>query len=157
MKTNHLGINIESANEIIDQLNGLLSAYQIHYQNLRGLHWNIKGRDFFELHVKYEEYYNDAQVKIDEVAERILTMGGAPLHSFRDYINNSQIPAGVDISDGNKGVSLIANSLEKLLSIEKEIMAKANENKDDGTADLMTQFISQQEKELWMLRSWLNM
>ena len=156
MSTNHLGIQADKVQELSKQLNRLLSSYQLHYQNLRGLHWNIKGKDFFELHVKYEEYYTDAQVKIDEVAERILTLGGAPLHSYQSYIDNSIISSKTNVSSGADGVKIIAESVQKLLEIEKEILALASDVSDEGTVDLMTQFISQQEKELWMLRSWLN-
>jgi starvation-inducible DNA-binding protein len=59
----------------------------LYYQNLRGIHWNIKGRAFFDLHVKFEELYNDANMKVDEIAERILTLGETPLHTFDDYTN----------------------------------------------------------------------
>ena len=65
---NAIGIEVEKANELGQKLNGLLANYQVFYQNLRGMHWNIKGREFFELHLKFEELYNDAQIKIDEIA-----------------------------------------------------------------------------------------
>lgn len=156
MKTNHLGLPIEEAKKIASQLNTLLSTYQIHYQNLRGLHWNIKGKNFFELHLKFEEYYNDAQEKIDMIAERILTLGESPLHSFQDYITNSKIAASTKVADGSTAVDLINMSVKTILEIERPILKLAGDVNDDGTADLMTQFIAQQEKEVWMLRSWLN-
>jgi starvation-inducible DNA-binding protein len=77
---------MDTTTEIASELNVLLANYQIYYQNLRGFHWNIQGRDFFELHVKFEELYNDGAIKIDEVAERILTIEATPLHSFTDYL-----------------------------------------------------------------------
>jgi starvation-inducible DNA-binding protein len=79
---NLIGIDKEKATELSQKLNQLLADYQLFYQNLRGLHWNIKGKEFFELHLKFEEYYNDAVVKVDEIAERILTLGGEPLHTL---------------------------------------------------------------------------
>ena len=59
--------------------------------NTRGFHWNITGEKFFELHAKFEELYNDLLTKVDEVAERILTLGYTPLHTFTDYISIAAI------------------------------------------------------------------
>ena len=88
---NIIGLEEKKVKKLTDELNGLLANYQIFYQNLRGYHWNIKGENFFELHVKFEEYYNDAQVKIDEIAERILTLGKTPFHSYSDYLEENQL------------------------------------------------------------------
>ena len=76
---NIIGIDLEKATKLSRKLNGLLANYQLFYQNLRGLHWNIKGKEFFELHLKFEELYEDAVIKVDEIAERILTLEGDPL------------------------------------------------------------------------------
>ena len=88
---NIIGIDKEKANELSRELNDLLANYQLFYQNLRGLHWNIKGKEFFELHVKFEELYNDAVIKVDEIAERILTLEGEPLHTYSDYLQVAEI------------------------------------------------------------------
>ncbi len=86
---NAIGLNEEYAQKLADKLNVLLANYQLFYINVRGFHWNITGSNFFELHIKFEELYNDALLKIDEVAERILTLGHTPLHTFVPimYIN----------------------------------------------------------------------
>ncbi|GAB1403191.1 hypothetical protein MASR1M74_03690 [Lentimicrobium sp.] len=76
MKKNIIGLDKEATPKLIEKLNDLLSNYEIFYQNTRGFHWNIKGPKFFELHAKFEELYTDLQVKIDEIAERVLTLGG---------------------------------------------------------------------------------
>nr|HRM13038.1 ferritin-like domain-containing protein [Flavobacterium sp.] len=91
MKTNILGLPVKESELNIKELNILLSNYQVYYQNLRGIHWNIRGKRFFDLHVKFEELYNDSQIKIDMIAERVLTLGGTPLHTFEDYISNNQL------------------------------------------------------------------
>ena len=83
----------------MNSLNGLLANFQIYYQNLRGLHWNIKGKNFLELHVKFEEFYTDSQVKVDDVAERILTLQVKPLHTFTDYIKRVPVLVGKNISN----------------------------------------------------------
>ncbi len=70
---NRIGLYKEKSQELADLLNDLLANYSVFYQNTRGYHWNIQGKEFFELHVKFEELYNDLFVKIDKIAERVLT------------------------------------------------------------------------------------
>ena len=153
---NLIGINKEEAKVLSKKLNALLADYQLFYQNLRGLHWNIKGREFFELHVKFEEYYDDAVVKVDEIAERILTLEGEPLHTFSDYLKVSEIKEEKGIVDGVKGVEIIINNFSTLILKEREILNLAGNADDEGTASLMSDYISETEKTLWMLSSYLK-
>ncbi len=156
MTKNILGLEREDSKESVEKLNGLLANFQIYYQNLRGLHWNIKGKNFFDLHVKFEELYTDAQVKIDEIAERILTLQGKPLHTFTDYIENSNVPVGKDISQDVEAVELVVTSLSELLKIERVILDLSDKSDDEGTNAMMSDLIAEQEKTIWMLNSWLG-
>lgn len=156
MKLNSLGFPVEQTNELIKELNGLLSNFQVYYQNLRGLHWNIRGKRFFDLHLKFEELYNDSQLKIDLIAERVLTLGGTPLHTFSDYVANSKLRVGKDISNDVEAIELILESLTILLQIERSILNKASEINDEGTNSMMSDFISEQEKTNWMLKAWME-
>lgn len=156
MTQTQIGLPKAYSEKTVEQLNSLLANFQLHYQNLRGLHWNLRGRDFFELHVKFEEFYMDAQEKIDLIAERILTMGFRPMHTFSAYLENAKIAPAQNITDGKQGVLTVVAGLQLLLQIERELLTLAGEVKDDGTADMMTQFIAQQEKEIWMLNAWLG-
>jgi starvation-inducible DNA-binding protein len=156
MNKSILGLDKTKSANLVFSLNGLLANFQIYYQNLRGLHWNIKGKNFFELHVKFEEFYTDSQVKVDEVAERILTLQGKPLHTFTDYIKIASVPVGKNISNDAEGVELVVNSLSELLKIEREILNLSDEANDEGTNSMMSDFIAEQEKTIWMLNSWLG-
>jgi starvation-inducible DNA-binding protein len=156
MKLNTIGLPVEESEVIIVELNVLLSNYQIYYQSLRGLHWNIRGRRFFDLHLKFEELYNDSQLKIDLIAERVLTLGGRPLHTFEDYIKFNQLPVGKNISNDESGIQLIVASLSQLLQIEREILNKASQINDEGTNSMMSDFIVEQEKTIWMMNAWLE-
>lgn len=140
--------------EISNDLNILLSDIQVNYMNLRSFHWNIKGKDFFLLHEKFEEFYNDMSEKADEVAERILTLGFQPLDSYKKYIEFSEIKPVEGISDGDLAVDIIINSLTILLKNERAILEKAADNSDEGTASLMSDFIAEQEKTMWMLTAY---
>merc|ERR1712108_120223 len=112
-------------------LNHLLANFQIYYQNLRGIHWNIKGKRFFDLHAKFEELYTDANLKVDEIAERILTLSETPLHTFDDYIKAAKVPVGKNVSEDEKAVKLIVDSLTELLKIERQILSASDEANDE--------------------------
>lgn len=156
MKTNILGLPVEASQSIVNELNVLLSNYQVYYQNLRGIHWNIKGKRFFDLHVKFEELYNDSQLKIDLIAERILTLGGVPLHTFEDYLQSSTITVGKNVFNDEKAIHLIVNSLSHLLIIERTVFSTAAAINDEGTSSMLSDFIGEQEKTIWMMQSWLE-
>ncbi|MCF7569226.1 DNA starvation/stationary phase protection protein [Sabulilitoribacter arenilitoris] len=156
MTLNSLGLDTKKTKEIATDLNHLLANFQIYYQNLRGIHWNIKGKRFFDLHVKFEELYTDANIKVDEIAERVLTLGETPLHTFEDYTAVAQVPVGKNISKDDLSVRLIVDSLTELLKIERLILDKSGDANDEGTNSMMSDFITEQEKTIWMMNAWLD-
>ena len=156
MNTTIIGLDKKETENLTVELNNLLANFQVYYQNLRGLHWNIKGKSFFELHVKFEEFYTDSQDKIDFIAERILTLEGKPLHTFEDYTKLAKVPVGKNISKDTEAVELVINSLAELLKIERLILEESAIANDEGTNSMMSDFIAEQEKTIWMLKSWLN-
>jgi len=153
---NFIGINKEKAGQLATELDDLLSNYQIYYQNLRGFHWNIKGREFFELHAKFEELYNDARIKIDEIAERILTLGHTPSHTMSTYVESASIKESKNITDGIQAVEITSDNLSVLVQKERAILSAASSADDEGTVTLMSDYITQQEKVLWMLNAYLG-
>lgn len=156
MKLNSIGLDAEKSKTLSKDLNVLLANFQRYYQNLRGIHWNIKGKRFFDLHVKFEELYTDANLKVDMVAERILTLGGVPLHTFEDYISNSKVPVGKNITEDEAAIRLVVDSLKELLVIERKILDASADANDEGTNSMMSDFIAEQEKILWMMKAWLG-
>lgn len=154
--TNAIGLNTKKSKQLADKLNDLLANYSIFYQNTRGYHWNIKGQKFFELHLKFEELYNDLVLKIDEVAERILTLGYAPNHNYSDYRKASKIQEKTEVSDGIKAVEDILASFKMVIAMQREILALANDAEDEGTNALMSDYIRAQEKLVWMYSAFLN-
>ena len=156
MKKNMIGLDTQKIRKLSEKLNLLLANFQLFYINTRGFHWNIKGDKFFELHLKFEELYTDTQLKIDEVAERILTLGHTPSHSFTDYLKISQIKENRNITDGNEAVNAIIHSFSVLLAIERELLRLSAGAGDEGTNALMSDYIRQQEKLVWMYSAYLN-
>jgi starvation-inducible DNA-binding protein len=156
MSKNFIGLDTDKAQKLAGSLNDLLSNYQIFYMNVRGYHWNIKGDNFFELHAKFEELYDDLLLKIDEVAERVLTIGHRPAHAYSTYMERSEIPECKDVSNGKDAMENIVESFAKLIGKQRELLNLAGDAEDEGTAALMSDYISVQEKTVWMYRSYLG-
>ncbi|RUO48534.1 Dps family protein [Pseudidiomarina donghaiensis] len=153
---NVIGLDQHHAEQLAERLNQLLANYQVFYMNVRGFHWNIKGKEFFELHVKFEETYNDLLLKVDEIAERILTLGQRPLHAYSTYIKASEIIEVKDVHDGKACVREILDSYRVVIRLQREILEIASDANDEGTASLMSDYIKEQEKTAWMLTSYLG-
>lgn len=153
---NSIGLDKIKSEELASKLNELLANYSIFYQNTRGYHWNIKGQKFFELHLKFEELYNDLLLKVDEVAERILTLGHTPKNRYTDYVKSSEIVESTEVSDGLKAVQDILNSFKVTILLQREILALAADANDEGTNALMSDYIREQEKLVWMYSSFLG-
>ncbi len=153
---NAIGLDTAKSEELATKLNELLANYSIFYQNVRGYHWNIKGQKFFELHLKFEELYNDLLLKIDEIAERILTLGYSPAHNYSSYAKTSKIVESSEVSDGLKAVEDILKSFKTTILIQRELLALSAEAEDEGTNALMSDYIRAQEKLVWMYSSFLS-
>ncbi len=157
MKTlDYIQLDSKNTKKVVNELQTLLADFQLFYTNLRGFHWNIKGRGFFELHEAYEKMYDDAAEKIDEVAERILMLDGVPAHNFSDYLKTSEIKETGVVSNGDEIAKLILDYLKVLIARERNVLELASENNDEGTVALMGDFISEQEKTVWMITSYLS-
>jgi starvation-inducible DNA-binding protein len=141
---------------LVNGMNEFLADLQIFYQNLRGFHWNVKGTLFFVLHAKFEEYYNESAEWVDEVAERILTLGGEPLHAFSDYLKVASLPEIKNVGDGKKTVEYVVEQSETLLTKMQKLQIEAAEQNDEGTNAMLSEMIGETEKRLWMLKTFLS-
>lgn len=153
---NRIGLDSEKTEELADKLNILLANYSVFYQNTRGFHWNIKGDSFFVLHEKFEELYDDLKIKIDEVAERVLTLGYTPNHQYSKYVDISVISESGKVTDGKEAVNHILEAFKVTLKIQREILELSDDAGDEGTNALMSDYISEQEKLVWMYSSYVN-
>ena len=157
MKTlNEIGLDSVKTKELADKLNVLLANYSIFYQNTRGYHWNIKGDKFFELHIKFEELYTDLLVKIDEIAERILTLGSAPQHKYTAYQQVSEIKESNKVNVGMHSVQEILDSFSVIIGLQRELLQLSADINDEGTNALMSDYIRTQEKLVWMYSAYLK-
>ena len=154
--TNQIGLEKADMSEVIAQLNNLLSTYHVFYLNVRGYHWNVKGEHFFTLHPKFEELYTALQLQIDEIAERILTLGGTPLHAYSDFTQHTSIQEDKNIKDGNACVKGVVTGLQALITEQRKVSALAADSEDQGTADLVDAYVQEQEKLIWMYNAFLG-
>ncbi|OOF41639.1 DNA starvation/stationary phase protection protein [Rodentibacter genomosp. 1] len=153
MSKTSIGLDKEQSAELANKLNDLLATYQIFYTNVRGYHWNIKGVNFFELHAKFEEIYTDLITKIDELAERILTLGHTPNNAYSQYLKVSRIQEDIAVSNAQDCLSGTLSGLKVLLDQQREILALAGDADDEGTASQMSDYIKEQEKLVWMFKA----
>lgn len=155
-KLNAIGLDINKSEKLAEKLNELLADYSIFYQNIRGYHWNIKGDKFFELHDKFQELYEDLFIKIDEVAERIRTLGHTPNHKFSVYQKEAKIKESSEVSDGTKDVQDTLESFKIIIILQREILDISADAEDEGTNALMSDYIREQEKLVWMYSAYLK-
>lgn len=152
--TNSLGLDVARSKALVSGLNELLATYQVHYQNLRGCHWNITGPTFFELHVKFEELYTKAQVFIDTLAERILTLEGRPLHTYSAYLKNGRVKERKDLTGAKETVACVMDDMTVLIGLQRGVLELSAKAGDEATATMVGDNITAMEKDLWMLRAY---
>lgn len=153
---NQICLEKKDMTEVITALNQLLSTYHIFYLNARGYHWNVRGEHFFSLHTKFEELYTQLQLQIDEIAERILTLGGTPLHAYSDFTQQARLAEDKNVSDGVQCVQGVVGGLQTIITEQREIAEIAERNEDQGTSDLVAEYVQQQEKLIWMYNAFLG-
>lgn len=153
---NAIALDIDNSRELATKLNLLLADYHVFYMNTRGYHWNIKGHKFFELHLKFEELYTDLATKIDEIAERILTLGHTPFHSYTDMLEKSRVTPTKNIADGFEAVNHILSAFRVILEHQRDLLDLSDKADDEGTNSLMSDYITQQEKLVWMYNSYMS-
>ena len=152
MKTlDYLNLNETKVANVVAALQNLLADFQIYYTNLRGFHWEIKGRGFFVLHEKFESMYDDAASKVDEIAERILTLGGTPENKYSGYLKVARIPEVSGVSTSREAVENVLGTYKHFIAEERKLIDLANEANDAVTADMLTGYLKEQENMIWML------
>lgn len=147
----YLNLNEARVANVVTALQNLLADFQIYYSNLRGFHWEIKGRGFFVLHEKFESMYDDTATKVDEIAERILTLGGTPENKYSGYLKVARIPEVSGVTSSHEAVDNILNTYKHFIAEERKLIDLANEANDAVTADMLTGYLKEQEKMIWML------
>lgn len=156
MKTlDYIQLDAQNMNGVVNGLQQLLADFQVYYTNLRGFHWNIKGHSFFVLHGKFEDLYNDAAEKVDELAERILMLGGVPNHRFSDYLKLSQVKESGYVDHADEALNNVLETYRHFIGEERKLLALASEAGDEVTVSLMSDYLKEQEKMVWMIGAYM--
>lgn len=151
---NYLNLDSKKTKETVDELNILLSDYHLYYQKLRNFHWNIVGHNFFDLHEQFEMMYDDAKLKVDEIAERILTLRYQPTSNYSDYLEISNLKESPSDTKDIKMVDILLEDHGAILKQMRKVVETADAGNDEGTIDLIGAYIRELEKTSWMLDAW---
>ena len=140
--------------ELENKLNEFLADLNIFYRKLQNYHWNVQGKDFFQVHAKLEELYNEINEQIDEIAEHILILGGQPLGTMKDYLEKSSIKEAENKKIKSEEIyNNILSDYEELLKKTIEIKEKSENEKEYSTSSLIDDYIKEYGKIIWMLKS----
>ena len=151
----YLNLDKKKVATTVEELNILLADYHLYYQKLRNFHWNIIGKSFFDLHEKFEEMYDDAVLKIDEIAERILTLRFQPTSNYSDYLSISNLKESKSEFTDSEMVNILLEDHGKVLTQMRKVVKVADDSDDEGTIDLIGAYIRELEKTSWMLDAWI--
>ena len=155
MKTmDYLHLNEKEVRNVVTALHQLLADFQVFYTNLRGFHWDIEGHGFFVLHSKFEDLYNDTAEKADQIAERILMLGGLPENRFSEYLKTAKVKEITGVTRGDDAIGHILSTYSSLIGEERKVLEAASAANDEGTVALMSDYLKEQEKMVWMLTAY---
>lgn len=151
-----LGFTKLETAELVSTMNELLANYHVHFQKLRNYHWNVKGSDFFDIHEKFEELYEEAFENIDDIAERVRVFGYQPTSTLKEYLEMSEIKETTTDLTGMEMVAEVLRDFEILLSYMVNVADAAIEVGDVGTEDMINSFIKKMEKAHWMFTAFAS-
>ncbi|AXH99654.1 DNA starvation/stationary phase protection protein [Sporosarcina sp. PTS2304] len=142
--------------ELIQELNKQVSTWSVMYAKLHNYHWYVKGNQFFTLHAKFEELYNEATLHMDEIAERVLTLGGEPTATLAEHLEESVVSEAKGTERANDMVQTLVDDFDKIMKSLKKGMDLAAKDSDDMTEDMLNAVYQSIEKHQWMLNAFLG-
>lgn len=153
-----IGISSENLKKINAILNVVLANGNLMYIKLRKFHWNVKGNDFMQYHLLFEEQYTAIETAIDEVAERISTLGGIAIGTFSEFIKYAELTENPGKNPEPKEMlAEIVKDHETIIKSLRKSIDECDENyRDTGTADLLTGLMTDHEKMAWKIRQYLH-
>lgn len=141
---------------LVDLLNELVATSSVLYTKLHNYHWYVNGPSFFTLHAKFEEFYNEVTLNLDEIAERILTKGSKPVATLAEHLEMSHIKEATGTETTEEMVETTISDFKTIMGFLKEAMQQAAEEGDDRTEDMLNAMTQSFEKHVWMLSAFLS-
>ena len=139
-----------------NQLNDLVATWSVLYTKLHNYHWYVSGPSFFTLHAKFEELYNETTLTLDEIAERILALGGKPVATLKEHLEMSLVKEATGKESAEEMVQTIINDFSVMMDALNKTMETAAEMGDDRTEDLLNAKFQSLEQHSWMLSAFLG-
>lgn len=155
MQAVNIGIDEGDLKEVAGVLSRLLADTYTLYLKTHNFHWNVTGPMFHSLHVMFEEQYNELAVAVDDIAERIRTIGYPAPGSYSEYAKLTSIQEDVGVSDAKEMVRLLVEANEAVIRTARSGFDVADSAGDESTLGLLGERLSTHEKAAWMLRSML--
>lgn len=146
----------ETQNELHQQLNLQIANWTVLYTKLHHFHWYVKGPHFYTLHEKFEELYDEAAGYVDEIAERLLAIGGKPISTLKESLELATVAEAVGGESAEQMVAAVVADFELLSQELKKGMEAAEQADDEATGDLFLGILSSLEKHIWMLNAYLG-
>ncbi|GAM12948.1 Dps family protein [Mesobacillus selenatarsenatis] len=143
-------------NELTQSVNKQIANWTVLYIKLHNYHWYVTGPEFFTLHAKFEELYNEAALHIDELAERLLAMGDKPVATMSGALEIASVKEASGNESATDMVASIVDDYSTMIQELKKGMELAEEVHDETTSDLLLSIHSGLEKHVWMLNSFLG-
>jgi len=143
-------------NQLIAVLNKQVANWSVLYMKFHNYHWYVKGEQFFTLHAKFEEFYNEAGIHVDELAERLLAIGGNPVATMKECLELASVKEASGTETAQEMVQTIINDFSMIIGELKEGMNLADEKHDETTSDMLLSIHTSLEKHVWMLTAFLG-
>lgn len=137
--------------KIIKELSKLLADTYALYLKTQNYHWHVSGPNFKGLHELFEEQYISLADAVDELAERIVTLGGKAPATFREYVDLTSIKPGNSSANSETMIDELYNDHGQLINDMNKVIGAAQDISDEGTVALISERIAQHEKVRWML------
>ncbi|WP_323815706.1 Dps family protein [Cellvibrio sp. NN19] len=151
-----IGISKSHREEIAKGLSHLLADTYTLYLKTHNFHWNVTGPMFQTLHLMFETQYTELALAVDDIAERIRSLGFPAPGTYKQYAELSSIKEEEGIPKAQDMIKLLVEGQEAVVRTARSLYATAEAAEDEATADLLTQRIQLHEKTAWMLRSLLE-
>lgn len=144
-------------NNLYEEMNTFLADQIVLGMKIHNIHWYLVGSGFFPVHEQLDEYYAEAQERVDAVAERLLTIGAQPLGSLKKVLDRTRIK---ELDDHNitakEGIEHLIVDFETLNNLALKLVKLAEQEEDPGTADYFTSVSQVLGKNLWMFKSYIK-
>lgn len=148
-----IGINKDARLAVAGGLKALLADSYTLYLQTHNFHWNVTGPQFRELHLMFEEHYNELAVAVDDIAERIRTLGVAAPGTYKSFAELSSIAEVEGVPAAGAMVEILNKGHEQVVKTCRKVLATAQEAADESSASLVSDRMRIHEKTAWMLRA----